>query len=165
MPAKVATEEPTYASVTDVQALAPTRKLGQGNNPSGADVRIMLEMVEAEINAILVNKGYSVPISKTLSPLAFQFLRRLTAQGAVAQLEASSGNGPNIERTAAIYAASLKSLSDAREIMDAALNVERAKPRGPGITTGLTPETIPTVGPEVNPTSPLTPYFRRGMQF
>jgi hypothetical protein len=124
---KTATEEgATYCSVDDVQSLSPTRKLGVGSNPTRADVLTYIEGVEAEINAILVNKGYSIPVLKAQAPLAFQFLRRITAQGAVAQLEESSGNGPNLDRTQKVYAMSLKQISDSREIMDAPARVGRA---------------------------------------
>lgn len=125
----------TYASVADVQALAPTRKLGVGNNPTEANVLAYIEGVEAEINAILTNKGYSVPVLKEQAPLAFQLVRRITTQGALAQLEESAGNGPNIDRTQKVYAASLKQISEAREILDAAKDTERSKPRGPGVTS------------------------------
>lgn len=141
----------TYATVGDVEALAPTRKLGQGNNPTAAQVLTYIELAEAEINAILVNKGYSIPVSKTEAPLAFQFLRRITAQGAVAQLEASSANGSDRDRTENVYQASLKQLSEAREIMDAPQNVERDKPRGPGVT-------------HVIPTAENAPMFSRNEQ-
>jgi hypothetical protein len=148
-------EEATYASVADVQALAPTRKLGQGSNPTSEDVQIYLALTEAEINSILVNKGYAVPVSKEEAPQAFQLMRTINAQGAVAQLEASGGNGPNIKRTEGVYQASLKSLSEAREVMDAAQDVERDKPRGPGVTT-------------VEPSPGNEPFFTRNeetMQF
>lgn len=126
----------TYASVADVEALAPLRRLGQGSNPTKANVEVYLEGVEAEINGVLVNKGYIVPVDKALSPLAWQLLRRANAQGAVAQLEAASGNNPDAQkRTEAVYQQTLKLLSEAREVMDAAGDTEREKPRGPGVTT------------------------------
>lgn len=145
----------SYASVKDVTALAPTRKLGKGGNPTEADVKVYLELAESEIDAILVNKGYAVPVSETDSPQAFAFLRRVVAQGAVAQLEEAAGNGPNIERSRKTYNKSLSDISEAVEIMDAAQNTERSKPRGPGVTT-------------VQPTPGNEPMFSRDekiMQF
>jgi hypothetical protein len=127
-------ERGTYASVADVQALTPPRKFGQGTNPTNADVQLYLELVEAEINAILVEKGYAVPILESTSPMAFTFMRRVALQGAVAQIEVSAGNGPNIERTRAIYEKSLERLAEAKAVLDAPKNTDRAKPRGPGVT-------------------------------
>jgi hypothetical protein len=157
----------TYATVSDVEALAPYRKIGEGNNPSQRDVEVILELVEAEINAILVNKGYQVPVEKAEAPLAFQFLRRIVAQGAVAQIEQSAGNGPNVERSEKVYQQSLKLIVEAREIMVAPQNQERDKPRGPGVTSvGPVEEAGATYGSwESNPVNPLTPFFQRNLQF
>lgn len=125
----------TYCSAADVQSLAPTRKLGQGNNPTETDVLVYIEGVESEINAILTNKGYAIPVLEELAPLAFQFLRRITAQGAVAQLEASSANNPAAaDKAEKVYQGNLKLISEAREILDAPQDTERDKPRGPGVT-------------------------------
>lgn len=129
-----ATDLTTYASVADVESANKQRKLGQGNNPTAVDVRLYLENAEAEINAILVNKGYEVPIDKTLAPQAFQLVRRINIQGAIAEMEEASGNGPMLERAERVYQASLKELINSREIMDAPQNRARAKPRGPGVT-------------------------------
>lgn len=156
----------SYATVTDVQALARSRKIGQGQNPTQADVAIYLELVEAEINAILTSKGYQVPINKEKAPLAYALLRRVTAQGAVAQMEQAAGNGPNVQRTEQVYQASLTSLMNSREILDAETNVERSKPRGPGVTTtGELLDTNIQEGWEGVPASPGVPYFKRTQQF
>jgi hypothetical protein len=145
----VAEESTTYCSVDDVRALAPSRKLGEGNNPTQANVQSYIEGVEAEINGVLTLKGYSVPVLKAQAPLAFALLRRVTSQGAAAQLEASAGNNPAAaERTEKVYVAALKQLSTADEILDAAQNVERSKPRGPGVTN-------------VSPAPGNAPFFSR----
>lgn len=128
-------EQTGYATVADVQALTPARVLGQGTNPTTANVQLYLEIVEAELEAELVQKGYAVPILQSVAPRAFQYLRRVTLQGVVAQIEVSAGNGPNIERTRAIYEKSLERLQQAKVVLDAPKNQGRAKPRGPGVTS------------------------------
>jgi hypothetical protein len=138
----------TYCSVADVEALCPSRKLGQGDNPTSEDVMVYIEGVESEINGALINKGYSVPISKEASPLAWQEVRRLTAQGAAAQLEAAAGNGGNAQRTETVFASALKKLIESRVVLDAPKDLGRAKPRGPGVT-------------KVEPSCGNTPYFSR----
>jgi hypothetical protein len=154
MPKKaVERETTTYASVADVQSLVPVRKFGQGSNPSGTDVQLYLELVEAEVHAILVQKGYAVPVAET-NTAAFALLRRICALGAVAQVEASAGNGPNIDRTRITYEAEKSRLEDAHFVMNAPKDEERAKPRGPGVTTVPLPEDVET-GEGVEP------FFKR----
>lgn len=137
MTAKALNEEgATYCSVKDVEASAPTYKLGQGQTPTPSDVLGYIEGVESEINAILTNKGYAVPVEESAAPLAFRFVRWIATQGAVAQLYASASSPPQQTAEAKkTYAANLKLLSEARSVMDAPQNAERTKPRGPGVTT------------------------------
>lgn len=162
MPTKASKPETlNYATVANVQALTPARKLGQGGNPSPADVQLYLELVESEINGILVERGYAVPVSEKESPQAFGMLRRIAIEGTVAQIEASAGNGPNIDRARKTYERSIERLEDARLVMDAAKNTERSKPRGPGVTT-VAQQLSNTEYSAANPNAPL---FRRGMTF
>ncbi len=160
----VTAEGGTYATVPDVQALTPARKFGQGTNPTIADVQLYLTLCESEVNAILVEKGYTVPVVEATSPMAFGYLRRVALQGAVAQIEVSAGNGPNIERTRAIYEKSLERLEKAKTVLDAPKNDERAKPRGPGVTNVETPT-------DAEEGEGREPFFKRssltegGMQF
>ena len=165
-------ESTTYCTVPDVQALTPARVFGQGTNPTTADVQLYLELVEAEVNAVLVNKDYAVPVSEALSPMAYALMRRICLQGTVAQIEVSAGNGPNIDRTRAIYEKSLERLSEARTVLDAAKNDLRSKPRGPGVTTigqALSQQAdennsgaAPGTG---NANEPNNPFFTRGQAF
>ena len=129
-----------YVSVADVQALVPPRRFGQGTNPSNADVALYAELVEAEVNAILVQKGYAIPVVQAEAPQAFSYLRRVTLQGTVAQIEVSAGNGPAIDRTRAVYDKSLERLEKAKTVLDAPKDEQRAMPRGPGVTTVNIPE-------------------------
>lgn len=161
---KTEAEAGSYASVPDVQALTPARKFGQGTNPTNADVALYIELVESEVNSVLVQKGYNVPVEES-APRAFAYLRRITLQGVVAQIEVSAGNGPNIERTRSIYEKSLERLEQAHTVLDAPRDEERSKPRGPGMTSVTTPR-------DVEDGEGREPFFRRsslgrrgGMQF
>jgi hypothetical protein len=165
MTTKAATAEGlNYATVADVQALTPARKFGQGTNPTNANVHLYIELAEATINGVLIQKGYVVPVSETESPVAFSLLRRICLQGAVAQIEVSSGNGPNIERTRAVYEKSLERLEDARFVLNAPKDEERAKPRGPGVTQVAALEDN-EVGEGREPFFKRSSLGRRGMSF
>lgn len=139
-----------YASVEDVQSLAVARKIGQGNNPTETDVETYLALSESEINGILVNKGYVVPVAESTQALAT--LRRINAEGAVAKMEEAIANGPNQASSEARYQRSLQSLASAMTVLLAPKNIERSKPRGPGVTN-----VRPPVGEE--------PFFTREDQF
>lgn len=142
----------TYASVKDVEALNRARKIGQGDNPTADDVSFYLEMAAGEINSLLLNKGYTVPISPD-SPTAAALLRGINAKGAQMHMEEASPSAPNLDRVRKEYEAELEKLMDADFTLDAPLNVERARPRGPGLT-------VPRArGLESQP------FFRRGMIF
>lgn len=142
-----------YASVSDVEALNRARKLGVNNTPTADDVVVFLELRAGEINSILLNKGYSVPVDPTFAPAAFNLLRAINAKGAQLSVEESSPTAPNLDRVRKEWEGSLEKLESAAFSLDAPIDRERARPRGPGLTTPL-PSTLES-----------EPFFRRGMSF
>ena len=165
----------SYATPNDVQALNRQRVFGQGKNPTEDDVKTFLELSEAEINAILVNKGLSVPVVKAEAPAAYAYLRKVNAQGALMLMERSAGNGPNLESAENTYQQALSNLEKSQTVLDAPLNVARAEPRGPGVTQPNMPFAPGQVyNPNELPTSStggvesgnrLAPYISRSLQF
>lgn len=126
----------TYATVADATALNKARKLGQGSNPTEADVTRYLEFTAAQLNSILTNKGVAVPVTEAEAPNAYQLLRRLNALGAAVQMEeASATPGPSLDRLRAGWEQGREDLEKAQTVLDAPLNTARTEVRGPGVTT------------------------------
>ncbi len=158
-----------YATVADVEALNTARKVGQGNNPTEAQVETYLEMSEAEINAILVDKGYEVPVASAYEE-AWEFLRTVNAKGAWYLMELASPNSPNIDRAEKAYEAAKEMLVQAHEILEAPKNIERSEPRAPYLTFQPSgevydPFAVTQGGRSGNETNPANPYFSRTQQF
>lgn len=145
---------PTYATVADVQASDRARVIGSGNNPGETDVQGYLEMAAAKIDSILVNKGYELPIPADAAA-ARQLLRSLNIKGAVVQMEKASPTHPDLAETQKAYDAELQELIDADTIMDVPKDVQRAEPRGPGVT-----HPPPSIDPDHT-----GPFFTRDMRF
>jgi hypothetical protein len=126
-------------------------------------------MAAAEIDSILVNKGYSVPIDPSYAS-AYNLLNSINAKGAVAIMERSAPTSVNLDRWEKEWEQAKTELVAADQVMDAPKDVQRAEPRGPGVTTA--PGVIP--GHTINPGLPFrrpwddqpgTPMFSRSMQF
>ena len=158
-----------YCAPEDVAALNKARVLGQGNNPTVEDVQVYINMAAAEIDSILVNKGYSVPIDPSYQP-AYNLLNSLNAKGAVAIMERSAPTSVNLDRWEKEWDAAKKDLIASDQVMDAPKDVQRAEPRGPGVTTA--PGVV--AGDVINPGLPFrrpwdnqpgTPMFSRTMTF
>lgn len=153
-----------------MSSLNKARVIGQGNNPTLYDLQVYINMSAAEIDAILTNKGYSVPVSSSY-PAAVNFLNGINARGALALMEEASPSSINLDRAQKAYDDAKRMLVDAQSIMDAPKDVARAEPRGPGVTTpnGVTPGcTLDPVTPwyggaRRDPVS--TPMFSRTMAF
>lgn len=142
-----------YATVPDVESLNRARKLGVGNNqPTSEDVEGYLGMVAGEIDAILINKGYAVPVQEA-STTAWALLRGINAKGALVLLEKASPVAPNVDRTEKEYEIQLDKLRSADFSLDAPTVTERSRPRGPGLT-------VPRPG-----TLESEPFFSRKMRF
>ena len=139
-----------YATVEEVEALNRSRTLGVGTNPTEEDVKLFLEQSAAEIDGLVSQKGYAIPIP-TSATTAFNTLKAINAEGGLAKMEESSPSSSIKIDARNAYNKSLKMLESAEAIVGAPKDVDRVKPRGPGLTRP--------------PTTALgnTPYFSRGM--
>lgn len=128
------TKYPVYATVADVESLNRARTLGTNNTPTAEDAQLFLELSAAEIDSILMNKGYVVPI-ETTSKLANMLLCGINAKGAIVRVEKGSPTAPKLEQFEKEYEEELEKLRSAEFTLDAPQATERARPRGPGLTT------------------------------
>lgn len=157
-----------YCSPSDVAALNKARIIGAGKNPTLADVTLYTNMAAAEIDAILVNKGYQTPIPSQYTE-AWNLLNSINAQGGWAKMEAAAENSVNLDRAEKTYEASLQMLRAAAQVMDAPKDVQRAEPRGPGLTTP--PGIVPNPADDdpyylgSGAPGPDQPFFRRHQRF
>lgn len=165
-----------YCAVSDVQALNPARQVGTGTGqPSVAQVQVYINMTAAEIDAILVTKGYTVPVSSGYTE-AYALLNAANARGAVAMMERGAPTSPNLDRFERGWEDTKTFLRDSQFTMDAPKDEQRASPRGPGVTTApgvvsgqtLDPnypfQGVQSVPPSLQNTGGV-PFFSRGMQF
>jgi hypothetical protein len=72
-----------YADAGSVQARMPQFQLSATSKPSLDDVPELIKDAEQELNAILANLGYSVPIDPVVSPLSWQIVVAMTAYGTI----------------------------------------------------------------------------------
>lgn len=142
-----------YCSTDDVQALNRARTIGANGQPTVADVQILINMAAGEIDAVLVNKGYAVPVDLDASPAAVAYLNSINARGAVAMMERSAPSSPNLDRFEREWEQAKTDLVAARSVMDLLKDETRSGPRGPGVTR--------------TPQLPWSdkPFFRRRMEF
>ena len=76
----------SYATLSDLQARFLQREFDETTKPTAGQASRMLVDVAAEINMIAGEK-VQVPISHTLSPLAYDFVRNMNANGAAALVQ------------------------------------------------------------------------------
>jgi hypothetical protein len=141
-----------YAGIADVEALNRAREIGKGNNPTASDVAFYLEISAAEINGIILQKGYQLPIPSNATG-ALQMLRGINAKGAWYQMEEASPSSQNKENAEKAYQASLEMLRTAELLMSVPKETERTRPRGPGLN-------VPRAG-----NLESDPFFHRRMYF
>lgn len=91
-------------------------------------------MGAGEIDAVLTNKGYSVPVPPTY-PEAYNFLNNINAHIALHLMERAAPTSRILEHAAGSHQSMMQMLVDAETIMDVPKDVQRAEPRGPGVTT------------------------------
>jgi hypothetical protein len=159
-----------YASLSDVQAMEPARVYGASTTPATSQVGLYLDNRAAEIDSILLEKGYSLPVPTTASS-ALLLLRKVNAQGAWADVSAGAPGSPFREASDAAYQSALAMLKAANTILDIPKNEIRASPRGPGLTTPqrvidqpYDPYNTCTDG-QGNPVDTGAPFFTRSQQF
>lgn len=158
-----------YCVTTDVAALNKARVPGQGSNPTADDIQTYINMIAAEIDAILINKGYVVPVDPS-NVEAYALLNVINARGAAAMVERAAPSSPNLDRFETEWEEAKAMLVDAQQILNAPKDVTRAEPRGPGVTIppGIIPgKTIDPMYPwrKTSQNSSALPFFARNMQF
>lgn len=134
----------TYATVTDVRRLNPTRTISEQSKPSTADVSGFLEDTAAEIAGILHGRGYVTPIDPS-SPAAYRLVRRYNAIGghALAERAAPTSREGSTEAAEDAWEAARKMLREGRiELPDAPRQTGSgragaAPAREPWFTTGM----------------------------
>lgn len=166
-----------YCTASDVCSLAKAVTLGVGDNPTLQDVQGYILMTAGQIDGVLVNRGFEVPVNTASFPEAQGLLCWVNATGAAAMLQESAPIAPNVDRAQKAYAAAMQMLADAKFSLDIPSDQERAKVRAPWLTytppTGLYDPTLDQIGgtsgdgisggvPGMNR---RLPYFGRGMRF
>jgi hypothetical protein len=109
-----------YATLSDLQALAPNLKLTMNSQVTREDAVSYLDQTGHELNGVLTARGYTVPIPPThvvtsmatppggtvalptwtasaVAPESFELLRRLEAQGGRAMLERAWPDSPTAD--------------------------------------------------------------------
>lgn len=159
-----------YCTRSDVASLNKARVIGSGNNPTLDDVDVYISMTAAEIDSILVNKGYVVPVNVASSPETGALLNAINAKGAYWMMEEASPNSPNLDRARAAWEAAKKMLADAKFVLNAPQDVQRSEPRGPWVTFQPTGEVFDPMfshpgAPPSPHNNPRNPYFSRQQRF
>jgi hypothetical protein len=160
----------SYASLADVQALNPARIYTASSQPASAHVAVYLDNRAAELDMILIEKGYSLPVPTTASS-ALLFLRKVNAQGAWADVEKGAPSSPLRDEAQKAYDDALKMLKAANTVLDIPKDQTRASPRGPGLTTpnGVVATTFDPYAGELyggaNQQDTGAPFFARNMTF
>lgn len=156
-----------YCDLADVLAREPMQTVTASTNPSISDVQGYIADACAQLNGILVNKGYEIPIVGASNPDAFALLHSLAVNGAWAQFAAAAPSSPNKDRAAAAWTAAQKMLGDAQFVLNAPQDIERTEPRGPWLTSFPTGETFdPMYGRHFGRHgNPKNPYFSRTQRF
>lgn len=166
-----------YCTQAEVQALNMARPIGIGSNPGPSQVAMYIMMVAGEIDAVLTQKGYEVPVNVASWPSAGALLMSINAKGAAWMVEEAAPNSINVDRAKVAYDQALKLLSDAKFAMDADMEETRVETRAPFLTYQPTGRVFdPAVsapggqsgdgisaGDSVN--NPRDPYFSRQQQF
>lgn len=161
-----------YATLSDVEAYNAARTLTATSIPNTTQVQRFLELTAAELDAILIQKGYALPIA-TEATGALLLLAAANAKGAWMMTERSSPSSPHLQEAQAAWEDAKNMLRAADQVMEASKNTGRSQPRGPGQTTP--PNGIGQNWPHVydpselrrgDPTNdPRLPYFSRQQHF
>ena len=157
-----------YCSVLDVQARSANRPVTASSVPNIGQVQQFIQDAAGEINGILVQKGYLVPIVSASNPDAFATLHSLNVTGGWALMEASAPTSPNKDMAQKAWEAAKKMLSDAKFVLNAPMDMNRSEARGPWVTSHPNGRTFdPLMGRHEggHRGNPRNPYFTREMQF
>jgi hypothetical protein len=104
-----------YCTISDVQIFAAKFPLSTSTTPTSTQVETLIDLVAAQIDSVLLSKGYTVPVT---TPTEFvNSLRLLNAQGAEAMAlmaqfpgGASKDSIPQYQSILELYQAGLKAL-------------------------------------------------------
>lgn len=127
-----------YCTASDVASLnmARAQGLGVAGQPTLANIQGYIVMVAGAMDAIMLNKGYQVPVSAASFPEVAGFLSWVNAQGAAWMWEVSSPapNTAEIDRLRQAYDSAVQMLTDGKFAMDIPSEKSRAGVRAPFIT-------------------------------
>lgn len=123
-----------YCTPSDVSALNKAMVIGVGQNPTFADLQTYIDLSAGEIDAILLEKGWEVPVNTASWPEAGALLRTINARGGQALMEESAPASRNIDRAQKAWEDAKQMLSSSTFTIDADIEPRRAQVRGPYVT-------------------------------
>jgi hypothetical protein len=132
-----------YCDIAAVQGLLPQRRFAPDTEPSVDQVLMFCTNASGQLDALAADKGVSVPVDPTASPVAYSWLRTAAAYGAAMMSEAAAaagrqGTGENprlewLERMWSMVQEQLMTgqvgLSDATRLSTAGSGAPRARSR------------------------------------
>lgn len=141
-----------YASIEDVLARNRQRTFTATSVPNASDVHGFLRQTAGELEALLIQKGYNLPIATT-AVRAWEYLRGLNALGAHVLVEQSAPTTrrEQLEAARLMWKDGLRMLAAAESVLDIPRQISRSGARGPGVTPA--------------PAQAATAYFTRDMRF
>lgn len=168
-----------YCNASDACSLNKPRgaALGVGQNPTLTDLNGYILMIAGQMDAVMLTKGYQVPVSVASYPEVEGFLSWINAQGAAYLLEVSSPapQATEVDRLRASFDSAMQMLTDGKFSMDIAVEPQRAGVRAPFITLQPTGETYdPTlaygatgdgISSATGRGNPRNPYLSRELKF
>jgi len=105
-----------YASVSDVQALAPHVPLNAQSKPSLTDVQRWIDETETLVDSVLRTVGWQTPITGSES---LKIVRRIVAHGVMAQVMRARPNAEtDPDKFQAVFDRMLKSLEVSDDPLD-----------------------------------------------
>ena len=183
-----------YCNTSDVASMNKPRAAAwnTANNVTTTDVNGYIMMISGQIDAVLVNKGYSVPVNTASFPEVEGLLAGVNAQGAAWLVEAASPqvNPEQVARAKLAYDMAMAALEASKFSLGVPIDVQRAQVRAPYVTFQPTGQyfdpqqavtgggaagdgmgTPDSVGFGIGGTgdgstsNPANPFFVRGMRF
>jgi hypothetical protein len=123
-----------YCTASDVASLVKSRVIGAGNNPTITDVNGYIQMISGQMDAVMLTKGYQVPVNVASYPEVTGFLSWVNAQGAAWMMEVSSPTSVEVDRLEKAFDNAMAMLTDGKFSMDVPVQQQRAEVRAPFVT-------------------------------
>lgn len=160
-----------YATLADVIALNSARVYSATSHPATSAVGQFIDQQAAAIDAILLEKGYTLPVPTTASS-ALLMLQHINAVGAWSLSESGAERSPYRDLALTMWQASIDMLKAQSTVLDIPKSGDRASPRGPGVSRPAGPCDQP-FDPVANvqfdhfgnPIDNGSPLFTRAQQF